>query len=184
MTDNPKRLAIREQVQNLIKAAGIKHFSVDEVLVHTASTNKAGVTNRMPLVHLIYNCIPTLIVLDALRAELGCPVVLTSGYREPEYNRTLDPPGAERSQHVDFRAFDFKAMAGTPKDWAKKLENMRGKPFACPMMLAVQPGVGPFRPELLRINNTLQGSAFIFHGGIGVYNTFCHVDTRGIDVSW
>jgi hypothetical protein len=182
MTDNSKRLATREQVKNLIKAAGIKHFGVDEVLVKTSSTSAGGVKNSMPPVGLIYNCIPTLLVLDAFRAKLNDRVILLSGFRNDGYNQSIG--GAELSSHKDFRAFDFTAASGTPEEWAKMLDEMRGMPFPCPVMMDVVAGVGPFRPDLLKVNNTLQGSAFIFHGGINAYNTFCHVDTRGIDVSW
>jgi hypothetical protein len=60
---------------------------------------------------------PLLIEAEAIRAacckELGadCPLIVTSGYRTPEYNRTL--PGvmkaAPLSQHTQGRALDLKA---------------------------------------------------------------------------
>lgn len=45
--------------------------------------------------------------------------------------------------------------------WAAKAKEMRGRTFHYP-----------------------DGRQFIFRGGIGLYPTFVHIDTRGVDANW
>ena len=47
-------------------------------------------------------------MLQALRDEIGKPMILNSAYRSPEHNRAVG--GATRSKHLDGAAFDI-AMA-------------------------------------------------------------------------
>lgn len=44
-------------------------------------------------------------VLEPVRAKFGGPVVITSGYRSPEYNKAVG--GVPTSQHVKGEACDF-----------------------------------------------------------------------------
>lgn len=84
--------------------------------------------------------------LQALRDEVGQPVIITSGYRCPEHNRAVG--GAEQSQHLFGRAADIYV----PKMDTEELAKIADKYFA--------------------------------DGGLGVYDTFVHVDTRGTRVRW
>jgi uncharacterized protein YcbK (DUF882 family) len=52
--------------------------------------------------------------LEILRAILGRPITITSGWRSVEYNRTL--PGAARSQHLDGVGCDFKVAGLDARD--------------------------------------------------------------------
>jgi hypothetical protein len=47
--------------------------------------------------------------LERLRARIGAPMIVNSGYRSPEYNARVG--GAPQSKHMQGRAFDIR-MAG------------------------------------------------------------------------
>jgi len=128
---------------------GIRYFSAREVLFRGGSDARLQL-NTDPPRELWPKIIPTLQVLDRLRAELGCAITLTSIYRSPAYNARIG--GARASYHTQFVACDFQASKGTPASWAAALKRMR--------------------------------SAGIFRGGVGIYPTFVHVDTRGYDANF
>ncbi|HEX2094871.1 MAG TPA: D-Ala-D-Ala carboxypeptidase family metallohydrolase [Longimicrobiaceae bacterium] len=121
-----------------------------------------GVQNSVPPEELWPNLLPTLVVLQRFRDEIGSPVRLLSTYRSEAYNAAVG--GAGESQHTRFRAIDFTVAAGTPAQWAARLRSFRGRMFR-------NPGTG---------------SQFEFRGGIGVYpaSHFVHLDTRGVDRDW
>ena len=70
-----------------IDALGLKHFGYKELLARTSSKNKFGTKNSKPPMRLWDNIIPTIIILDELRAELGKSISLQSIYRSEEYNQ-------------------------------------------------------------------------------------------------
>jgi hypothetical protein len=58
--------------------------------------------------------------MERVRAALGVPVLITSGYRSPELNRAVG--GSKASQHVQGLAADFIApQFGTPRAIARYL---------------------------------------------------------------
>ena len=115
-------------------------------------------TKLCPTKRLWENVAPTLAVLDRLRADIGAPIIITSSYRDPDYNSCVG--GVANSQHKFFRAIDFFARSGTSSSWATTLRSYRGQTF------------------------TADGKEFVFHGGIGTYDSFVHLDTRGNDADW
>ena len=58
-------------------------------------------------------------VLDPLRARLGRPIRVTSGYRSPEVNRAIH--GAEHSQHLRGEAVDIKADGMVAEELARAI---------------------------------------------------------------
>ena len=61
-------------------------------------------------------------ILDILRDRIGKPVIITSGYRTPEWNKKCD--GAKYSYHMRGMAADIKVGSMTPKELAKKLNEI------------------------------------------------------------
>jgi uncharacterized protein YcbK (DUF882 family) len=61
--------------------------------------------------------LPLCQTLEVIRAELGKPIRITSGYRDPAYNRAIG--GARASQHMEGRAADI-VVKGVP---AKKVHD-------------------------------------------------------------
>jgi len=58
------------------------------------------------------NLFKTAAWLEAARATLGVPLVITSGYRSPTYNASVG--GSRTSDHVTGLAADFKAQGLSP----------------------------------------------------------------------
>ena len=61
-------------------------------------------------------------VLDILRNKLGKPVIITSGYRTPEWNAKCD--GAKYSYHMRGMAADIRADGISAKELANKLNEI------------------------------------------------------------
>lgn len=61
-------------------------------------------------------------ILDILRCKLGKPVIITSGYRTPEWNAKCD--GAKYSYHMRGMAADIRVNGMSPKEVAKKLDEI------------------------------------------------------------
>ena len=83
--------------------------------------------------------------LQAMRDEIGKPLIINSGYRCPEHNRAVG--GAANSQHLLGKAADM---------WVEGMS-----------------------PDTLATHAEAVG-----FGGIGIYDTFVHVDTRSGRARW
>ena len=168
--------------QQFIASLNLQHFSAAELLV---STSKPG--NAEPPERIWPNIVPTIIILDKLRETLGKPITISSCYRNRVYNQRIG--GVKLSQHTAFTAIDFKVRNVSPQRVKNQLIDWRdnGEEFLL-----------PFPIERKRV--TVQGETigqtslhqydvdhqrfFQFDGGIGVYRTFVHLDTRGSNHIW
>lgn len=144
-----------QKFYKLIEAQNFRYFRPHELLfkgdAHGNRHKRAYGKNTNPPEELWENIIPTIRILDELRYTIGAPIILTSVYRSPAYNRTLG--GKTKSMHIQFNAVDFVVRdRSTPTDWAAILKMMRAE--------------GRFR------------------GGIGVYSSYVHLDTRGRNADW
>lgn len=110
--------------------------------------------NADPPERLWPNVIPLARALEEIRVRIGAPVRLTSIYRSPAYNASLSG-SAKRSQHMAFKAADFQVLGGA--------HGTSGD------WAAVAKAVR---------------SDGVFEGGVGIYNTFVHVDVRGSRADW
>ena len=81
-----------------------RHFNAREFTRYFAAVRR-GTKNSVPPKKLWKNVVPTLRILDELRATFGKPCTILSSYRSPDYNRTVG--GAVRSQHLQFNALDI-----------------------------------------------------------------------------
>lgn len=61
-------------------------------------------------------------ILDILRNEVGKPVIITSGYRTPEWNKKCD--GARYSYHMRGMAADIRINGMSAKEIADKLNKI------------------------------------------------------------
>jgi len=148
-----------QQFEEFIDRLGLRHFKGSEFTPYWSRVTK-GVKNSVPPESLWTNIIPTIIILDEFREQLGSAITLLSTYRSPAYNTAVG--GEPASFHMKFRAIDFSCGNGSPLEWAKTLRSWRGKKFSLPR----------------------NSGEFEFRGGIGKYPTFVHVDTRGQDANW
>lgn len=61
-------------------------------------------------------------ILDILRNRIGKPVIITSGYRTPEWNKKCD--GAKYSYHMRGMAADIRVDGMSAKELANKLDEI------------------------------------------------------------
>jgi uncharacterized protein YcbK (DUF882 family) len=89
--------------------------------------------------------------LQVLRDEVKKPIKITSGYRDPSFNKKIG--GATQSRHLTGQAADLKIEGYTPKQVAAIIE------------------------KLIAAGKMKQG-------GLGIYSTWIHYDTRGTASRW
>ena len=93
-----------DTLQAFLDKNGIKHFKATELLSRSPN-NRAK--NVEPPQELWPNIILTLKLADKIRDIIGKEITITSAYRSPEYNASLE--GAKpNSEHVQFKALDLK----------------------------------------------------------------------------
>lgn len=72
--------------------------------------------------HLVCNVIKLATNLQVLRDHLGAPIHLNSGYRTPDYNRSIG--GAKNSMHLQAKAADMTVRDKTPKQLHAIIEKL------------------------------------------------------------
>lgn len=148
MTNAEKLLAIELEIY--IDSHGLRYFRGKEFTPYW-DRSRNGVKNSPPQRALWGNIMPTLKILNSLRASAASPIYLTSTYRSPAYNAQLEG-AATQSQHMRFSAIDFYSEEKTPRQLWQALKQMR--------------------------------DGGLFKGGLGLYKTFVHIDTRGHNADW
>jgi zinc D-Ala-D-Ala carboxypeptidase len=102
------------------------HFTLAEMTTSQWAA-RAGVENNPGPVEL-ENLKRLAATMELVRYALGCPVIVTSGYRSPEVNRNVG--GASTSMHVQGLAADFIAPGfGTPYQVCQKLMSVEAVRF-------------------------------------------------------
>ncbi len=167
---------------NFIATLELQHFQANELLIGTGEE-----LNEIPPRNMWGNIVPTILILDRLRADLDVPIHLTSVYRAPAYNHLKK--GRPRSQHQAFSAADFCAEGVSSERTCEILRQWQGQWFTSPVAIEcnrtrveVPAGNVPYMPLNERENNG--GCEFQFNGGIGRYATYVHIDTRGRNGFW
>jgi len=111
---------------------------------------------------LVVNIIPSIAVVQEIRTFLGLPITIHSGYRSEEYNSKI-PGSSTNSMHIQFNAIDFTPEGFDSKRIAKLYKEIeRGK----------------FQPVVSWRGRNIQVTPKMM--GLGLYNTFIHIDTRGL----
>jgi zinc D-Ala-D-Ala carboxypeptidase len=99
-----------------------KHFTRAELI--RSKVAQALSLDNTPPEHLLPHLDFTMAGLERLRAFLGHPIVVSSGYRSPELNAAVK--GSPRSQHMSGQAADFTCPGfGSPEDVVRALMPMR-----------------------------------------------------------
>jgi uncharacterized protein YcbK (DUF882 family) len=132
-----------------INGLQLRHIKGRELISQSRRKNSGGLCG-IPKKSLWKNIVPTLQVLDMLRAHFNSPLTINSAYRSPGYNRACG--GKSQSYHMSFFAIDFKIKGVSPTQCYNRLTLWRNKG--------------------------------VFKGGLGRYDTFTHVDTRGYNATW
>ena len=104
------------------ESQGFKHFGAGEFESYFAA-RRSGVKNSQPPKRIWKNILPTLRIVDDLRASFGKPCRILSSYRSPDYNRTVG--GAARSQHLEFNALDIVFDGVSPRQVYERLLEWR-----------------------------------------------------------
>lgn len=96
------------------------YFTIEE-LTASGYAARHGV-NNIPGPIEMENLKHTALQLDRVRALLGCPVLISSGYRSPTVNAAIG--GSKTSQHMLGQAVDFTAPNfGYPEYIARAVAN-------------------------------------------------------------
>jgi len=94
------------------------YFTIEE-LTASGYAARHGISNIPPKQEL-ENLKHTAMQLDRVRALLGCPVLVSSGYRNKAVNKAIG--GARNSQHMQGQAVDFTAPSfGSPEAVARAI---------------------------------------------------------------
>lgn len=93
------------------------HFTLDE-FTRSSTANRLKIDNSVPN-ELMSNIQLTATQLELVRAALGKPIVITSGYRCPALNARVG--GVSTSAHTKGLAVDFHSSYGTPKQICQRL---------------------------------------------------------------
>lgn len=88
-----------------------RYFDYDELT--SSDTAKRLKYNNDPSTDVLKSLTHTAQQLDKVRELLGCPVIVTSGYRSLVVNRAIG--SSDGSQHTKGEAVDFKTHHHTPR---------------------------------------------------------------------
>jgi uncharacterized protein YcbK (DUF882 family) len=100
--------AIQPLESDMSKEANLTYFTVREYL-----------KGRVQLIDLSKelqdNMFNILMAADVVRRRYGKPLIVSSGYRSPEFNASIG--GAKNSAHMSCEAIDLVDIDGKLKDW-------------------------------------------------------------------
>lgn len=140
-------------IKEILIANQITNFTESEILNGYSE-------NNIP-VDLIPNIAPTLRLLQLIRTDIGKPIIIHSAYRNKAHNDSVK--GKSNSLHLVFNAIDFAPTNTT----VEELEDIHIR----------------FLQMKYVFNFTFLGTNFRISPrlcGIGLYQTFIHIDTRGL----
>jgi Peptidase M15 len=168
-------------------AAFIAELSLDDFTAEELLTRTDRPSNSVPPQAIWPNFAPTILTLQAIRTAFGASIRLNSVYRSERYNSHI-PDAAALSQHIAFNAIDF---APTDPSRLRALhdlaEGLRDTWLAVPRRFDRRPvtvAAGSIGFTPLEWRETGGRVEFRFRGGLKLYNTFIHIDTRGQNVNW
>ncbi len=163
--------------ESFIGSLNLRHITAKELLVGLDKGNTLPPEVMWPNIAL------TAVIVDKSRSYYGRPAILTSAYRDPDYNSKVG--GSRRSQHLLFTALDYKVRGVEPKRLADLLMSWRGRLFEIPVPVTrFRTKNVPWAEIDTWHSRTGGGCVMRFAGGVGVYSWGVHLDTRGLNHSW
>ncbi len=110
------------------QSLGVKNFKAHEFLIkgtfHSTVSHRAHGLNTLPPAECWQNIAALARLLDKVRDRVDAPIVLTSIFRNAEYNAAVG--GSAASRHMQFSAVDFKIKNRLgPQQWCGMLRNLR-----------------------------------------------------------
>lgn len=96
-----------------------EHFSLEEMTVSQTAARR-GIDNT-PSPEIVENLKKVCDVLEQIRAVVGRPILVSSGYRCPELNDAVG--GARDSAHTKGLAADINAQGMTPLELANRIRH-------------------------------------------------------------
>ncbi|MEM1181362.1 MAG: D-Ala-D-Ala carboxypeptidase family metallohydrolase [Acidobacteriota bacterium] len=177
---------LEQQFASWFARLGLRHFEAHEVLGPVLEDGR----RKWPMPEPLHwdNAIAPLIVLDALREELGEPVVIIAGNRTEEYNAALKG-SSPVSQHLAFRAFDFYTRQKVRA--YELLLAWQGRIFEAPVeimpaqrLLSDGKTFVPYKSLQLWDQRGGESTVFRYAGGVGIYPWGLHADSRGYRAKW
>lgn len=135
--------------------------------LHEVNTGNASLIKIHPLL---------IVAWRILRDGIGRPLTVSSGYRTPAYNRREDIKGGKKSQHLFGKALDISAhnidggvsaLAELCEDCIRNIRNQGN--------ILISGHLGSFLKDFVDHD---------IYGGIGIYNSFVHIDVRKDKARW
>lgn len=114
------------------------NFTLAEMTVSQTAFRK-GIDNK-PSDEVVENLRKTAEFLEIIRATVGAPIIVSSGYRSAELNKAVG--GSATSDHVEGYAADFNIPGMTPIEVARAI---RGSGLKFDQLILE--GVGPASPD-------------------------------------
>lgn len=99
-----------------LRGEGITRFAAQEICPVGKEVGDTGIVLQLAPHILWPNIIPTLRVLQDAREHFGKPIIVLSGYRDPDYNRAVG--GEQNSLHMSFNAVDIRIKDVDPLVYA------------------------------------------------------------------
>ncbi len=174
----------RQQFDYFVSTLKLRHFTPPELL-----SRQYVKPNGPPPLTLWQNIVPTIMVLENLRATLNTPIHIICAYRNEQYNNNGNQGRDKRSTHQAYCALDFKAPGQTAAAVWQMLHgwnNTRWFGAAIPFQrkpVYVTAGPIPFGELPIRYNNKVPyyPYEFLFRGFLKLYPSgLIHLDTRGL----
>lgn len=111
-----------KEYAKFIDSLNLRHFKGREFVAYARRRNSGGQAGVPPR-HLWKSIVPTIQVIDQLRAYYGKAITITSAYRSPGYNKACG--GVKASQHMKFTALDIQVSGIRPHVIFNRLKRWR-----------------------------------------------------------
>lgn len=93
------------------------HFTLDEMIA-SQTASREGIDNT-PSPQIVLNLRRLTQTLEQVRSLVGCPIIISSGYRSQALNRKVG--GSATSAHVKGLAADIRALRLSARELAQRL---------------------------------------------------------------